>query len=32
FAKDLGRLFANLGARVRKEESTIYNKYNELVD
>ena len=32
FAKDLGKLFGDLGARVRKEESTIYNKYNELVD
>ena len=32
FAKDLGKLFGDLGARVRKEESTIYIKYNELVD
>ncbi len=32
FAKDLGSLFGNLASRVRKEESTLYLKYNELVD
>lgn len=32
FAKDLGGLFGSLGTRVRKEESTLYVKYNELMD
>lgn len=31
FAKDLGRLFGSLATRVRKEESTLYVKYNELM-
>ena len=32
FAKDFGRLVANLTQRIRKEETTLYKKYNELVD
>jgi len=31
FAKDFGRLFATLASRIRKEESVIYTKYDELV-
>lgn len=30
FAKDFGRLFSALSARIRKEEDIIYKKYDEL--
>ncbi|GKT11237.1 MAG: hypothetical protein ISEC1_P0200 [Thiomicrorhabdus sp.] len=32
FAKDLGGLFAKLGTRIRKEETTLYEKFNAIVD
>ena len=32
FAKDFGRLVGSMTQRIRKEESTLYKKYNELVD
>lgn len=31
FAKDFGRLLGTLSNRIRKEESTLYKKYDELV-
>lgn len=31
FAKDFGHLFGVLASRIRKEESIIYSKYDELV-
>ncbi len=30
FVKDFGRLFATLSIRIKKEESIIYSKFNEL--
>ncbi len=30
FAKDFGKLFGTLSTRIRKEETTLYKKYDEL--
>ena len=32
FAKDFGRLVGSMTQRIRKEESTLYKKFNEIVD
>lgn len=32
FAKDFGRLFSNLANRIYREESILYQKYNEIME